>query len=389
MSLPALKTQFGEAFTPEGEIDYFFCPGRVNLIGEHIDYNGGYVFPAALTLGIYAAVRYNGSRTVRLRSLNAAGEEAEFELDEEIRFDLQYRWANYPKGMFKYLLEKGEKPPGCDILFYGDLPEEAGLSSSAAIEVLTGYLLLHYSHRDNIDRVELARLSKRVENEFIGVNSGIMDQFSVAMGKKDNAILLDCSLLSYRYIPFKLEEHTLIIMNTFTRRELASSKYNERRDECDRALAILKQHENVENLCSASLESAEKYLKDDALLKRTRHAITENARVLKAVEALEKKDITLFGKLMTESHESLKNDYEVTGFNLDVIVEEALSAEGCIGARMTGAGFGGCAIALVENDSVKQFKAQAADMYLKRTGLQSAFYDSTIGEGVHKVNQFL
>lgn len=374
---------FEEEYGKGGEILCFFSPGRVNLIGEHTDYNGGYVFPGALSLGIYGALRFNDKNIITLKSKNAEGE-VKVNLNEEIVYDEKDGWGNYPKGVIKAVIEKGYKVKGCDILFKGDLPDGAGLSSSAAIEVLTGYMMM-YDGKDDIDRVELAKMCQKVENEFVKVNCGIMDQFSVAAGKKDMAILLDCNTLKYDYVPFNLKDLSLIIMNTNKKRGLAGSKYNERRGECEKAIEIIRKHKNVNSLCEAEIKDIE-YIEDDVIKRRARHAITENERTLKAVEVLKKNDLKEFGQLMIKSHESLKNDYEVTGFELDTIVEEALKCDGCIGARMTGAGFGGCAIALVENDKINEFKEKVYKNYKEKTGLSPEFYVSVIGDGVKILN---
>jgi galactokinase len=377
-----LEKKFISAFGSDGEIIKFFSPGRVNLIGEHIDYNGGFVFPAALSIGIYAAVRFKENGNINLRSLNS---DISVSVDpaEEISYEKKDSWGNYPKGVLKYLKEDGYILKPCDILFSGNLPEEAGLSSSACLEVLTGFIIMFSNGK--IDRKKLALTGKRVENEFIGVNSGIMDQFSIANGKKENAMLLNCETLEFRYVPFKLEGFTLVIINSNVRRELAASKYNERRKECDEVMEILRRHKEIINLVSADLSDVIKYVKDEKLQRRARHVITENKRVLEAVEMMNNGDIPGFGKLLNESHESLKNDYEVTGFNLDTIAGEALKIEGCIGARMTGAGFGGCAIALVKNESVNSFIEILGNKYLKITDLKAAFYISRICDGVNKI----
>ena len=377
-----IKKFFLEAYgASEQPIHCFFCPGRVNLIGEHIDFNGGYVFPAALSLGIYGAIRVRTDHLIQLKSLNA-GLTIKVDVDKEILYDERDGWGNYPKGIIKYLISQGQPVNGCDVYYAGDLPDGAGLSSSAALEVLTGYMLQYQDAATPIDRVALAKLSQAVENQFVNMNCGIMDQFSVAMGQKDNAILLDCETLDYKLIPFVLKGHSLIIMNTNKKRELAASKYNERRAECEQALAMIKKHKNIKNLCEASLEDVESLVADKVLAKRARHVVSENQRVLSAVQLLTKGDLSGFGQLMIGSHMSLKNDYEVTGFQLDTIVAEALKAQGCIGARMTGAGFGGCAIALVENSHIDEFTEKVAAGYKRATGLTPAFYVSVIGDGV-------
>lgn len=370
----------------ESEIHTFFSPGRVNLIGEHIDYNGGFVFPAALTIGIYGAIRYRTDNLIYLRSKNIEGEII-LDLDKELKYRDKDGWGNYPKGVIKSLLDKGHMIKGMDIMLYSDLPDGAGLSSSAALEVLTAYMLLYLENEENIDRIEISKICQSVENQFVGVNCGIMDQFSVALGKKDKAILLDCNTLKYKYVPLTLGIYSLIIINTNKKRELSDSKYNERKLECEMALDLINRNKDIklENLCQASLDDIEKFILDKSFKKRAIHVVTENARVIRAADMLEKGEIDVFAKLMTESHISLKNDYEVTGFYLDTLVESALNIKGCIGARMTGAGFGGCAIAIVENSKIDIFKNQVAEEYEKITGRIPDFYISSIGDGVRSI----
>lgn len=388
MEIKDVKKSFLEEFgSDKGEIYSFFSPGRVNLIGEHIDYNGGFVFPGALTIGIYGAVRYRNDNLIRMRSKNIAGEII-INLEEPLVYKEVDDWGNYPKGVIKELLNRGHRIKGMDILFYSNLPDGAGLSSSAALEVLTGYIMLYLENGNNIDRVELAKLCQQVENKFIGVGCGIMDQFSVTLGKKQNAILLDCNTLSYEYVPFDLEGFSLIIMNTNKKRELADSKYNERRAECEEALELINNNKDKKliNLCKASLKDVENYIDNHAIKRRAIHVITENQRVIEAVQMLQKGNLEFFGELMTKSHESLRDNYEVTGLHLDTLVAEALKIKGCIGARMTGAGFGGCAIALVENTRVEEFKNTVAREYEMNTGIKPDFYVSSIGDGVFLVN---
>ena len=366
------------------EIKTFLSPGRVNLIGEHIDYNGGFVFPGALTVGIYAALSLREDRKIRMRSKNVAGEVI-IDLDEELVYKKEDDWGNYPKGVIKALKDLGHNVPGMDLVLYSNIPDGAGLSSSAALEVLMAYIILYLENPEQIDRVEVSKLCQKVENEFVGVNCGIMDQFAVAVGKKDQAILLDCATLYYEYAPLNLGEYSLVIMSTNKRRELADSKYNERRAECEKALEIINGHkeEKLANLCQATLNDIEEFISDETIKRRAIHVVTENDRVKKSMEMLRNNDILGFGKLLTASHMSLENDYEVTGLHLDTLVHEALKIEGCIGARMTGAGFGGCAIALVDNNKVEEFKEKVSVAYEEVTGIKPSFYTSNIGEGTH------
>ncbi len=382
MDVNSLKTIFEEEYgKSDQELQCFFAPGRVNLIGEHIDYNGGYVFPAALSLGIYGLLRLRDDQKIQLRSTNGV-EKVGVDLQEEILYKEEDGWGNYPKGVIKSLQDKGYSLGGYDILFSGNLPDGAGLSSSAALLVLATFMLRWAAGDKEMDRVEIAKFSQKVENEFIKVNCGIMDQFAVAMGREDCAILLDCETLSYKYIPCVLGKYSLVIMNTNKKRELAESNYNQRRKECEEALALIRKHTSVDNLCQALPQDITAYLTDDVLRRRATHVVSENRRVLLATQLLEQGDMIAFGTLMTESHQSLKNDYEVTGLELDSIVTEALIAPGCIGARMTGAGFGGCAIALVENSKLEDFKDKVITGYNKTTGLTPDFYETNIADGV-------
>ena len=374
-----LRKAFNEAYGADGECEFFFSPGRVNLIGEHIDYNGGLVLPAALSLGISAAVRRRSDGIVRLRSANETGE-ARIEL-KEIKKVKSVRWANYPAGVMKYLINDGNKLTGCDALLMSDLPESSGLSSSAALEILTAYMMLYPLGPEKIDRVSMSLLCQKVENEFIGVNCGIMDQFAVALGKKDHAILLNTNTLEYKYIPFDLGKCLLLIMNTKKKRELADSKYNQRRAECEAALAIIQKTRPIKTLVEADAEDLIS-IEDPTLRKRARHVITENKRVQKSISALGNGELATFGNLMCASHDSLKGDYEVTGFELDTIVSEALALPSCLGARMTGAGFGGCAIALVQKNAVEPFTETVLKNYKAKIGLAGEIYVSVIEDGV-------
>lgn len=379
--LELFKKEYGE---DTREIKTFLSPGRVNLIGEHIDYNGGFVFPGALTVGIYAALALRDDNKIRMRSKNVAGEVI-VDLNEELTYKKEDDWGNYPKGVIKELKELGHNVPGMDLVLYSNIPDGAGLSSSAALEVLMAYIILYLENPEKIDRVEVAKLCQKVENEFVGVNCGIMDQFAVAVGKKDSAILLDCSSLYYQYAPLNLGEYNLIIMSTNKRRELADSKYNERRSECEKALEIINSNKEkkLPNLCAATLEDVNNFITDEVIKRRATHVITENQRVEDSMIKLRENDIKAFGALMTASHMSLEKDYEVTGLHLDTLVHEALKIEGCIGARMTGAGFGGCAIALVLNEKVEEFKKNVSIAYEAVTGIKPSFYTSNIGEGTH------
>ena len=379
-----LVQKFAEAYGPTtAAVHTFFSPGRVNLIGEHIDYNGGYVFPAALTLGIHAAVRVRTDKVIRVRSVNAEGE-VSFTIDKDLKYLAADGWANYPKGVIAALAAAGHKLVGADVLYWGNLPDGAGLSSSAAIEVLTGYWALTLSKTQTVDRVALAQLCQNVENQFVGVNCGIMDQFAVAVGKRDHAILLDCATLKYELVPSAMPGYNLIILNTNKRRELADSKYNERRAECDKVLELLHKAyptTPMANLCAATLGQLEATITDPTLFKRAKHVVSENHRVVKAVEVLKAGNLIGFGQLLNASHQSLRDDYEVTGDHLDAIVAAAQAQPGCLGARMTGAGFGGCGLAVVSVTETDAFIANVGKAYTAKTGLLAGFYISQVGDG--------
>lgn len=382
MDLAGLKTLFQQEYgVSHAAMQISFAPGRVNLIGEYTDFNGGYVFPAALSLGIYGILRLRSDNLIQLRSTNALPA-VTVDLNKLISYNLADGWANYPKGVIKYLLDSGYSLPGCDILFSGNLPDGAGLSSSAAILVLTAFMLRCAKGEKESNPAELARFCQKIENEFIKVNCGIMDQFSVAAGKQDCAILLDCNTLEYEYIPFNLEKYSLVIINTNKKRELTDSKYNERRRECEQAVAIISQHRPLNNLCQATLDEVEKYLENQIVRQRARHVVGENNRVLMAVACLKEGKLMEFGSLLTQSHLSLKDDFQVTGPELDSLVHHALQFPGCIGARMTGAGFGGCSIALVESGKLEEFKIAVTQGYQKDTGLTPSFYQADIADGV-------
>ena len=384
-----LTEHFKEIFKQDDNIESFFSPGRVNLIGEHTDYNGGFVFPCALDFGIYAIVRQREDKNFRMYSENFEDLGIiEFNLDNLV-YDKKDDWANYPKGVIKTFLDKGFKiPNGFDVLFFGNIPNGAGLSSSASIEVLTAVILKSLFNLD-IDMVEMVKYCQIAENKFIGVNSGIMDQFAVGMGKKDNAILLDCNTLNFTYVPVKLKDMSIVIANTNKKRGLADSKYNERRSSCEEAVAVLnKNGVNIKYLGELTVEEFNKvkhFIKDEEQLKRATHAVTENERAKVAVEFLKKDDIKTFGELMNKSHISLRDDYEVTGLELDSLVEAAWEEVGTVGARMTGAGFGGCTVSIVKNSEVDNFIKNVGKKYKEKTGLEASFYIANIGDGARKL----
>ncbi len=379
-----LKVKFEELFGNEGDIKVYFAPGRVNLIGEHTDYNGGHVFPCALTMGTYAVARKRNDRKLRLYSINFEKLGVLESTIDDLKYKQEEDWINYPKAMIWALKSEGHNiDSGLDILYYGTIPNESGLSSSASIEVLTGFVLKDLFNLD-IDMVKLALLGQKAENKYVGVNCGIMDQFVIANGKKDCAIFLDTANLQYEYAKVMLEDAKIVIMNTNKKRELGDSKYNERRAECEKALQELQEKLNIKTLGELTEEEFEenKYLiKDENRKKRAKHAVYENQRTIKAVKALENNQIDLLGKLMIESHNSLRDDYEVTGKELDTLVAESLKQDGVIGARMTGAGFGGCAVSIVKNDKVDEFIKNVGKAYKEKIGYDADFYAVEIGDG--------
>ncbi|KGP90236.1 galactokinase [Pontibacillus chungwhensis BH030062] len=387
MNFQDIESQYKQVFGGE-EARIFFAPGRINLIGEHTDYNGGNVFPATITYGTYAIASKRSDRQVRLYSMNFEDKGIiSFSLDE-LDYVEDHEWANYPKGMIRYLQESGHNlSGGVDVLYYGNIPNGAGLSSSASIEMVTGVLLEGLFNLD-INRVDMVKIGQQVENQFIGVNSGIMDQFAIGMGKKGSGILLDCHTLEYEYAPLELENEKVIIMNTNKRRELSSSKYNERRQECDEAVQQLQEQLEIQTLGELTEEQFEQHkhlIQNETVRKRAKHAVYENQRTLNALQALRDKDLNRFGKLMNESHLSLQHDYEVTGQELDTLVEAAWDQKGVIGARMTGAGFGGCAIAIVEADKVSSFIDGVGNVYQDKIGYEASFYVASIGDGAREI----
>ena len=382
-----LEQKFQEVFGSPAE-KHFFAPGRVNLIGEHTDYNGGNVFPCAIDKGTYGLVKKRNDRRFRMYSENFADLGVmEFTLDE-LTNDKKHDWANYPKGVIKMFLEAGQKiDSGFDILFSGNIPNGAGLSSSASIEMLTAIVLKDLFHL-SIDPVEMAQLGKKTENLFIGVNSGIMDQFAVAMGKKDNAILLDCNTLKYDYVPVVLKDEVIVIANTNKRRGLADSKYNERRAECDEALAELQTKLPIKALGELSIEQFEankNLIKSPVRQKRAKHAVYENQRTLKAQKELSAGNLAEFGKLMNQSHISLRDDYEVTGVEIDTLAALAWEQPGVVGSRMTGAGFGGCTVSIVKKDKVDDFIKNVGEAYKNKIGYAADFYIASVSDGAKKL----
>jgi len=384
MNRSVLSEKFVEKFGVFHDKKYFFAPGRINLIGEHIDYNGGFVFPTAITYGTYAVVSKRLDKKIRLYSQNFSSDGIiEIELND-IEYANITSWAKYVIAVILAYKNAGHKvETGFDAYIEGNIPNGAGLSSSASLEILTGIILQNIGGY-TVDKIENAKLGQIAENDYVGVKCGIMDQFAIAMGEKNKAILLNTEDLVYDYVNCDLSTYDLLIMNTNKKRGLADSKYNTRRAECEAALSILKRHAFINNLCDltrAEFDKISHYLTDDTLLKRARHAVTENERVKLAVNVLKEGNLFEFGQLLNESHKSLKDDYEVTGIELDTIVELASNEDGVIGARMTGAGFGGCAIALVEKEKVAKVIDFIERNYTEKIGYKPSFYIAKIASG--------
>ncbi len=384
-----LKKKFIEIYGSDTEeLRVFASPGRVNLIGEHTDYNGGYVFPAALTMKTTIIARKRADRLIHLAATDLPDR---VEIDPyKIDCYKNLKWGNYQAGIISEMIKDGYEIIGCDLLFDDTTPHGGGLSSSAAIEVATALTFAVFSNEAKgidkpVDMIEMAKIGQRAENNYVGVNCGIMDQFASAMGKKDMVIFLDCKDLSYRLVPLKMDGCKIVISNTNKKRSLADSKYNERRAECDLALEILKSNLPDKNylgeITVEEFEANKNIIQDETIKKRAQHVIYECDRVLRSIEALEKNDINTFGKLMIASHNSLRDLYEVTGTELDTLVEAALEIPGTIGSRMTGAGFGGCTVSIVKNDAVDEFKEKVGKTYLEKIGYAPSFYVSEIGNG--------
>ncbi len=379
-----LLDKFAELFGDNDGVKVYFAPGRVNLIGEHTDYNGGHVFPCALTIGTYAAARKRTDKKLRFFSTNF-GEMGVIESDvDDLKASKEAGWTNYPKGvMWAFSLRGMQMDSGLDMIIYGNIPNGSGLSSSASLEVLTGYLLRDL-YGFSVTNVELAQIGQYSENNFNGCNCGIMDQFASAMGKKDNAIFLNTADLSFEYAPLVLEGAKIIVTNSKVKHSLVDSKYNERRSECEQALKELRTVVDINglgDLTEEQFEANQSAIKDDVRRKRAKHAVCENQRTLRAVEALKNSELDLFGKLMNESHISLRDDYEVSCEEIDVLVEEAWKVDGVIGSRITGGGFGGCTVSLVKDEAVAEFQHKVGAAYEKRFGIQADFYVVETGDG--------
>jgi galactokinase len=382
MDLEALKSEFIKKYGEKNEKLYlFFSPGRVNLIGEHTDYNGGYVFPCALSFGTYLLARKTNDDAIKFATTN---------FDYSVTISKNQlgqkkgtEWVNYPLGVIEQFKKKGIEVAGLELLYSGNIPNGAGLSSSASIEVVSGVAFNHL-FAAGFSMLDIVKMSQKAENEFVGMNCGIMDQFAVAMGKKDRAIFLNCDTLEYELVPVVLQSYKLVITNTNKVRKLTDSKYNERRGECESSVEMLQKARPIKNLGELSLADFKKidsYITTPIVKKRALHVVSEDQRVVDAVKALKSGDLVAFGKLMNESHDSLRDDYEVTGIELDTLVEEARKVEGVLGSRMTGAGFGGCTVSVVREDKVDEFKAQVSSNYEKRIGIKPSFYVGDVGDG--------
>ena len=386
--IDSLREAFAAQFGEGGDIRTYFAPGRVNLIGEHTDYNGGHVFPCALTIGTYAVARKREDRILRMYSENFPNEGVITCPLDGLTYRAEDAWANYPKGVIRTAADHGYvADAGFDILYYGTIPNSSGLSSSASIEVLTGEVLRDLFGFD-YDNIANAKIGQEAENSFIGVNCGIMDQFAIAMGRKDCAIFLDTATLEYEYAPIAMDGARIVIMNTNHKRGLGESKYNERRAECEEALAELQSVVSVGSLGELTEEMVEKCesaIGSEVRRRRARHAVTENARTIRAVAALRDGDLAEFGRLMNASHISLRDDYEVTGRELDTLVEAAWEVPGVIGARMTGAGFGGCAVCIVREESVDALIKAVCERYESKIGYPATCYVAEIGDGPRRI----
>jgi galactokinase len=370
------------------DIRIFFAPGRVNLIGEHTDYNGGNVFPAALSYGIWVYARKRDDHMLHLRSLDF---DTVVECDlRNLQYKKEHDWANYPKGVVHELIQLGVQLKGVELLFYGNIPNGAGLSSSASIELVTAIAIQSLFDLP-LNMIELVKLSQRAENNFVGVNCGIMDQFAVGMGKEDHAIFLNCQTMQYEHVPMDIEGFRLVIANTNKRRGLADSKYNERRNECEQGVKLLQQWlPSITSLGDVSLGDWELYkgkIENETIRNRVTHVIEENHRVLEAIRVINQQDTEKFGQLMLQSHHSLRDLYEVTGAELDTLFDIARQVPGCIGTRMTGAGFGGCTVSIVREDKLEEFKRIVHEQYEELIGYAPSIYVCDIGSGAREITQ--
>ncbi len=391
MTYKALASEFIGIYGGDAQdIRIFEAPGRVNLIGEHIDYNGGHVFPAALEMKNTVVARPNGTGRIRLAVTSLPDR-----VDADTNTLENYKhlsWGSYQLGVAYMLQQAGFRIAGCDLLYHGTVPYGAGLSSSASIEVATALMLAKLGGTVAPDMVQLARLCQKAENEYVGMSCGIMDQFVSAMGKKDHALFLDCSTLEYAYVPLDLGDHTIVITNTNAPHKLTHSQYNERRRQCEQALSVINENGgHYRYLCEMSVKELaiyQRHLTDETLLRRARHCVTEETRTMQSLEALKRGDIAAFGRLLAEANISMRDDYEATGRELDAVFSIAMRMDGVLGSRMTGGGFGGCNISIVEKSRVEAFKQIMTAEYEQAVGLTPAFYQSNAGGGAREVTDW-
>ena len=386
MNIKKLKEIFIENYGPsDQELRVFYAPGRVNLIGDHTDYNGGYVFPCGVDRGTFLLLRQSEDTQLKLKSQNF---DPAFTIDlSELPTKGNGNWYDYPLGVAKEFLEQNKKLKGLELLYYGDLPQGAGLSSSASVEVVTAFAL-NESFSLGLSLIDLIKMSQSAEKNYVGVSCGIMDQFAVAQARENHAIQLDCASLEYTQVPFKLTSHQLIITNSNQERQLTDSAYNQRTEECARALRFFQQHLRVDNLAAISLQDFDRLapsIEDEILCKRARHVVSEHHRVKEAVFALNQHDLATFGSLMLASHQSLRDDYQVSTPALNYLVEQAMEIPGTLGSRLTGAGFGGCTVSLVEKEKADAFCQQLGQTYLDKFSHEASFYLSQVSDGVREL----
>ena len=384
-----LFEKFKELFGDTSDARFYFSPGRVNLIGEHTDYNGGHVFPCALTIGTYGAAKKRNDNKIHFYSMNLDNFGVIEVTLEDLSYHAEYNWANYPLGVVWAFTEKGYTlDTGFDMVIWGNIPNGSGLSSSASLEVLTGVILRDLYNIDTLTMTDLALIGQYSENNFNGCNCGIMDQFAVAMGKADNAIFLDTSTLNFEYAPVKLKDAKIIITNSKVKHSLVDSAYNTRRQECADALAALQTVVSIDSLGDLDMETFEKYksvIGDPVKEQRAKHAVAENQRTIDAVAALKADNIELFGQLMNQSHISLRDDYEVSCEEIDILVDLAWNTPGVIGSRITGGGFGGCTVSIVKNDAIDTFIETIGAAYKEKVGHEAEFYTVEIGDGARRL----
>ncbi len=384
-----LLKKFKELFGDTSDARFYFSPGRVNLIGEHTDYNGGHVFPCALTIGTYGAAKKRNDNKIHFYSMNLDNFGVIEVTLEDLSYHAEYNWANYPLGVVWAFTEKGYTlDTGFDMVIWGNIPNGSGLSSSASLEVLTGVILRDLYNIDALTMTDLALIGQYSENNFNGCNCGIMDQFAVAMGKADNAIFLDTSTLNFEYAPVKLKDAKIIITNSKVKHSLVDSAYNTRRQECADALAALQTVVSIDSLGDLDMETFEKYksvIGDPVKEQRAKHAVAENQRTIDAVAALKADNIELFGQLMNQSHISLRDDYEVSCEEIDILVDLAWNTPGVIGSRITGGGFGGCTVSIVKNDAIDTFIETIGAAYKEKVGHEAEFYTVEIGDGARRL----